>query len=512
MSLATISRFLLLCMALLAIVGAAHAQGGQYSTIQSSVEPLPNCVPAVTGQLQPIIWDVTAGEVMTCTAPNTWSPLGGGGGGGTPCITIPSSLQYNNSGAFGCEPDLIFTTPHTIAFQSPGIFNSLGTFNFLGTQNLGSSASPGTLSWYTGDAYPVNLTLPNTPSGAPVAGKMLFSLASRPQVSGECAYWASLSTEIEAYNQGNCGQIPVGLAGGSVNAMTATVGGGVLTGAIGDGFDFIVIPNLANTSSTPTLQINAISPITIQKCGGQPLVAGDYATNVPALLIYSPDGDFQLQNPLTTPCVTAIPFALLTAGTNTDPGTFTLSGQLNVPQIGDASHFVNAIFTDAININSPQVQWFGQLATPCTTPTGFQIGSICVVGPDTVPQLWNPNSSTFRDLMSRDGGTFTPGDALCVGTSAPDATDCGTPIIAYTHTGTVLSASHTVQDTGTLSGGTLAVTLSGLAVFTSNATYNCKATDRTTPANSVLPTLTSGTSITFNGTSTDAFNYTCWGN
>jgi hypothetical protein len=31
-------------------------------------------------------------------------PIGGGGGGGTPCTIIATSLQYNNSGAFGCAP------------------------------------------------------------------------------------------------------------------------------------------------------------------------------------------------------------------------------------------------------------------------------------------------------------------------------------------------------------------------------------------------------------------------
>lgn len=36
-------------------------------------------------------------------------PPGGGGGGGTPCTTTANSLQYNNSGAFGCATEWVYT-------------------------------------------------------------------------------------------------------------------------------------------------------------------------------------------------------------------------------------------------------------------------------------------------------------------------------------------------------------------------------------------------------------------
>ena len=35
---------------------------------------------------------------------------GGGGGGGTPCTTTANSLQYNNSGAFGCATEWLYTS------------------------------------------------------------------------------------------------------------------------------------------------------------------------------------------------------------------------------------------------------------------------------------------------------------------------------------------------------------------------------------------------------------------
>lgn len=50
------------------------------------------------------------------------TPSTGGGGGGTPCVTTALSFQYNNGGAFGCMPDLVFNTPHTIVLGASGIF------------------------------------------------------------------------------------------------------------------------------------------------------------------------------------------------------------------------------------------------------------------------------------------------------------------------------------------------------------------------------------------------------
>lgn len=75
MSSGTIRRWLLAAVIALGVVPVASAQAGLYTSLQASVEPLPNCVPAVQGQTQPIIWDITAEGLMACTGPNTWSPI-----------------------------------------------------------------------------------------------------------------------------------------------------------------------------------------------------------------------------------------------------------------------------------------------------------------------------------------------------------------------------------------------------------------------------------------------------
>ena len=49
--------------------------------------------------------------------------ISGGGGGGTPCTTTPSSLQWNNAGAFGCVPDVTFDGTHTVTTGAAGIWD-----------------------------------------------------------------------------------------------------------------------------------------------------------------------------------------------------------------------------------------------------------------------------------------------------------------------------------------------------------------------------------------------------
>jgi hypothetical protein len=81
----------------------------------------------------------------------------------------------------------------------------------------------------------------------------------------------------------------------------------------------------------------------------------------------------------------------------------------------------------------------------------------------------------------------------------------------YGHNGAPKPAYHFVQDTAILSGGTLTIALTNAAAFTSATSYNCHAEDTTMPANTVKPIYTSGSGVTFVGSGTDSFNYSCSG-
>jgi hypothetical protein len=91
--------------------------------------------------------------------------------------------------------------------------------------------------------------------------------------------------------------------------------------------------------------------------------------------------------------------------------------------------------------------------------------------------------------------------ALITGATTP-VSDSGTNSRIWTHR---------VQTTGTLSGGTLAVTFSGNDVWTGATTYQCNGSDQTTPTNAVSFTYTSATAMTITGTGTDVIRYQCWG-
>jgi hypothetical protein len=81
----------------------------------------------------------------------------------------------------------------------------------------------------------------------------------------------------------------------------------------------------------------------------------------------------------------------------------------------------------------------------------------------------------------------------------------------YSTGGTLQASPHLVNGSGSLSGGTLVVTLTGSAVFSSSSSYVCSPDD-STGINGIEVTYTSGSSFTLTGTGTDSVRYTCVGN
>ena len=88
----------------------------------------------------------------------------------------------------------------------------------------------------------------------------------------------------------------------------------------------------------------------------------------------------------------------------------------------------------------------------------------------------------------------------------------GAGFTLYDGSGATLSGAHGVFATGSLTGGTLAVTLTGSSVFTSSSSYMCTPQDTTTPANAVTVAYSSGSAFTLTGTGTDAVRFQCTGN
>ena len=72
--------------------------------------------------------------------------------------------------------------------------------------------------------------------------------------------------------------------GGSVNVMTATLSPAVTT--LAAGLEVNILPNLANTTTTPTLNVSGLGAKTIKKNGTSALAAGDYTTTAITNFIY----------------------------------------------------------------------------------------------------------------------------------------------------------------------------------------------------------------------------------
>ena len=80
----------------------------------------------------------TAGAPLIGPVGVSGAAWGSSGSGATPCITTALS-EFNSAGSLGCEPDLTFTAPHTLALAASGIFNVAGT---LGLANASGFTVP----------------------------------------------------------------------------------------------------------------------------------------------------------------------------------------------------------------------------------------------------------------------------------------------------------------------------------------------------------------------------------
>lgn len=132
-------------------------------------------------------------------------------------------------------------------------------------------------------------------------------------------------------------------------------------------------------------------------------------------------------------------------------------------------------------------------AIPTITRSSFNIPHGAA---PTVPDngdLWTTTTGLYARI---NGATFGP----------------MSPMPVYNSTGTQQNPLHAVFGSAALSGGAATITLSGSAVFTSNATYKCFSEDNSGTAAATSVTLTSGTAFSLKGTTTNTVSYLCVGN
>lgn len=131
-----------------------------------------------------------------------------------------------------------------------------------------------------------------------------------------------------AQSSGLPGPISYSVATGSVNALAVAQNGALtVTGQL-----VTFLPNLANTSTTPTLTLNSGSAKTITKLGQIALVAGDLTTTAIATVIF--DGtDWELQNPQTFSGNGTLPIVL--GGTGQSSASTAFNALSPITTLGD---------------------------------------------------------------------------------------------------------------------------------------------------------------------------------
>lgn len=163
-------------------------------------------------------------------------------------------------------------------------------------------------------------------------------------------------------------------------------------------------------------------------------------------------------------------------------------------------------------------------------------GSICLTTSCamTTPALGTPSALVGTNISgtaaSLTAGTATVANGLksattTVSVSAATAPTSGqvltassttlatwvTPLSLYGTTGTLQATPHMAIGTSTLVAGTVTITLSGSAVYTSSATYACSANDTGGSAIATSVQNQSGTSFKIFGTLTDTVSFSCIG-
>lgn len=191
------------------------------------------------------------------------------------------------------------------------------------------------------------------------------------------------------------------------------------------------------------------------------------------------------------------------AGLNQDLVIRSRSGATNTVQFMNAAGSPTSAIDDAgeftgnVMVKSQGVENFANNAMGYT----FFSGSVVI----------RAASSSGSILMQDGAGGYTAPTTMgsLTANGSISATTTGTMPL-YSTTGVGVNAPHMVQGSVALSSGSATVTLSGSAVYTSSSSYACTAND-TTAANAVKVGQTSGTSITFTGTSTDIVQFLCAG-
>jgi hypothetical protein len=397
-------------LATLIFVPCVSAQRNLYTAIQASPEPLPNCVPAVTGQTQPLIWDITAQLFKTCTATNTWSAIGGSGGS-----SYNQTIQVNGSAqSQQATVNFVASTNMSITGSTVG---SVTTLTFVATAPSFAAVTPGTntgaLLIGTGGSLGVtgSGTIAATTAAALAAvptpcssGYAPTGVLANGNSTGCTAFLANTMTAI--------GQMLGGGAGGAITTIAAGLTGQVPT---------------ATNGATPAFQSQGLPGGN----GATPVSASSYTVKCDnstteldrgtTIRFVSGASAVTVPDPTTSGCGNNFAFAIIADGVS-----------LTVSRTSTAQFYVynGATSVDAVNSFTMTTGQFATLNSPDNTNYYVRISpsvtaastSTTIVTSSTQTVTASPPSQYFVN----ENATASAAVAFNLPTAAANLQDCFT--------------------------------------------------------------------------------------
>jgi hypothetical protein len=380
----------------------------------------------------------------------TFTVLGSSDGGNTytalnvNLITTPATVATTTTVTAGGVYQVNLAGITQVEFQTSGTFTATSLTLTLTTSPTGIIAR--TSGGGSGGSGTVNSATAFSPAyypatGTAVSGATPFNGLQEDSTTGPPA--AASSSNVQSAI-GNGVYVPVGgyyagTATGAVNVLAVTLPAGIGTPTQAQliGIPVTFTANLANTTTTPTLNISTLGAITITKCSTTVLVAGDISTTSVAQVIYN-GTNYVLQNPQVGICQSSTSAAIFN-GTDFEAGAFIVNGT--------NTGMKSAVFADNLTIQGG-----------ATSSSSGTAGSTSIIGGGNTgtgsaglaTMQAGPNTGTGPQGFANTQQSFTVAAALAATFEAVSMTATGDQVAASAAGSlTNVGIAQTVGGTGT---------------------------------------------------------------